>query len=366
MIQFAYFGAYSLALVVFALLVRARLRHSPWGPSLSLVCVLAYVAGMFQFAHGFYYPIVLGEHENTAAAGMWQQLAEAAPTLDAVMQSTGGLWGGGLFVLGLLAAFLFVGRWPVYDKLRAFDSSAIGLAFALAICKLGCAAVGCCYGRAGEPPFAIHNTWGLYGTDLPRIPTQLLDLVGYTAIGVGLLQLARRERAQGMLILWFVVAYGLVRIATEFLRGDHSSPTVAGFSLVQIVLAGGVAVSTLLLLLPRAWRALWRARSDETRPPADATQTRTVAFLWLTVAASVMFAPLAVFLPVFAVVFLARLRSRERSLAPPASGVLLGALWLTAYFLPSLVPFAVTAGVFVLVLPFVFERDRAHSTIGPA
>jgi prolipoprotein diacylglyceryltransferase len=353
---FVYFGAYSTALIFFAVFVASRLAGAPHARQLALACVLAYVGGMFFLAHGLYFPIVHGQLENGGAVQLWKSVDESGLSIMGMFDSAGGLWGGGLFVLAVLGATMVLVRWPVDDKLRALDVTAVGLAFALAICKLGCFAVGCCYGEPSDGVFAIHNTWGQNGTDVARLPTQLFDLIGYLAVGVVLQVLSVRQR--GKLMLWFVLGYALVRIVTEMTRGDAASPAFGGLSLVQLVLIAGAVVAIAGLAMPRAWLRVWSWRSSEPRA-VDVGPGRSW-FLVAVVAGTIVFLPLPLFLPLFGVAALVRWRTGRGTLAEPVCGTVLGLFAVTTYYVPSLLPFAISVALLLVAVPLAFERDRAR------
>ena len=354
---FVYYGAYSAALIVFAVIVVRRLAGTPHARQLALACVLAYIAGMFHLAHGLYYPIVHGELRNSGAAQLWEVVDASGWSIMAIFETSGGLWGGAFFVLALVGTTFVSVRWPLDDKLRALDACAIALAFALAICKIGCFAVGCCYGAPSDGILAIHNTWGMNATDVARLPTQLFDLAGYATVGLALAAYARRPRARGTLLLWFVVGYAAVRVLTEATRRDGTSPELAGLSLVQIILIAGALVAITFLMRPGWWLRLWSWRSSEPRA-ADVGPGRSW-FLVFAVISTMLFLPTVVFPPVFAAATVVRWRAR-RSLAEPVAGMALGLLAVTTFFIPSLVPFAVAVTVFAVAVPAAFEHDRAR------
>jgi prolipoprotein diacylglyceryltransferase len=187
-----YFATYQLALVLFVALTRRLLRGSPARNRHALVLALAYLFGMYYAAHALYFPIIQRSLTNAGAAGFWRWVEanrDAVPSTAMVWElfrGGGGLWGGPWFVLLAALGFIVVARLPLEEKQRVADALAVSLPFALALCKVGCFAVGCCHGREGHGPPYVTNTWGSPNTGCfgkSCFPTQLLDLGWYLVVG---------------------------------------------------------------------------------------------------------------------------------------------------------------------------------------
>lgn len=135
------------------------------------------------------------------------------------------------------------------------DMVSPGLAFSLAIGRLGCFLNGCCYGTS--------VAWGLVfpglGDGLTRHPTQLYELVGATLVGAWLLRVpappAGRQGRPGSIgprmpgQVWgcFLVAYAALRFAIELLRDDPRGPSPAGLSVSQWLSIAGAVLGAALL-----------------------------------------------------------------------------------------------------------------------
>jgi phosphatidylglycerol:prolipoprotein diacylglycerol transferase len=116
------------------------------------------------------------------------------------------------------------------------DAAAPPLALAHAVGRVGCWLAGCCFGRATALPIAAVG----------RHPVQLYEALGLVAIAAATWR-ARRPFAR------YVVAYALLRLATEPLRGDDRGALVAR----------GLAPSSACAALALVAAAVVRYRSRE-------------------------------------------------------------------------------------------------------
>lgn len=154
------------------------------------------------------------------------------------------------------------------EAARYLDVVAMGLGCILAVGRLGCLLVGCCYGRPGR--------WGVcYGEEhaaagfpahlvgVRLFPIQLVEslwVFGIVAVGSVLLV---RGAAPGEALAWYVVSYGLGRFCFEFARGDDARPYLLGFSEAQwtsLTLMGGVVAGEWSGVLPlHSWYVMTTA-----------------------------------------------------------------------------------------------------------
>jgi phosphatidylglycerol:prolipoprotein diacylglycerol transferase len=107
---------------------------------------------------------------------------------------------------------------------RALDAAAPGIAFGHAVGRIGCLLGGCCYGRDGHP-------------------VQLYEAGGLALIGL-LTLFTKRPFAV------YLLAYPLLRLATESLRGDDVERVLWwGYSTSQIlsVIQGALAIAVVML-----------------------------------------------------------------------------------------------------------------------
>jgi len=173
------------------------------------------------------------------------------------------LQSGGVFSGGLLLA-IAVCWWYVHREgipfLKAADVFAPGIAIGHALGRLGCFAVGCCYGRPTHVPWAVTFTNPianqLVGTPLniPLHPTQLYEVLLELLICVVLYRLATRPHRDGSILAWYLAFSGIARFGVEFLRyHDEANPLGLALTLEQWI---SVAVCVLgLVLLRRKSRA---------------------------------------------------------------------------------------------------------------
>ncbi len=150
--------------------------------------------------------------------------------LDIVMVQKGGLvyYGGFLVALGVIYGFC---RRRRLEPARVFDLGSLGLAAGHALGRIGCFLQGCCHGRAASGPFAFQYPPMGYAHDaeghvinrllaVPVYPVQLFESLGNAVLAVVLFFALRRLRP-GRTAALYMIAYGSMRFALEFLRGDH-------------------------------------------------------------------------------------------------------------------------------------------------
>jgi phosphatidylglycerol:prolipoprotein diacylglycerol transferase len=136
---------------------------------------------------------------------------------------------GGLVFLGGLLAAVAVGA--LYMRLRRLpllryaDLVAPGIALGHAIGRLGCLAVGCCYGTpAADLPWAVRfpvSEWEqIAPAGVPLHPVQLYEFGANLGIFALLLVLRPRRRFVGQIGLTYLALYGAARIVLEVFRGD--------------------------------------------------------------------------------------------------------------------------------------------------
>jgi phosphatidylglycerol:prolipoprotein diacylglycerol transferase len=184
----------------------------------------------------------------------------AAELWDAAFSLTRGFSVLGAFA-GVVGGVWLVARTRRVSFLRLLDYVSLLAPFWHVFGRLGCFMAGCCHGRACGLP------WGVSFTDpralveeplrgVPVHPTQLYEAFGDAAIFLLLwkLVLPRLEAGRlgcGTLSGLYFAAYGILRFAVEFFRGD----TVPGL----LGLTGGQLLS-LALFAAGLGLALWRHR----------------------------------------------------------------------------------------------------------
>lgn len=141
---------------------------------------------------------------------------------------------------GLMGAYLAVElmKLALGIRVKTGDSYALPLALALAVGRWGCFFHGCCFGSPTDLP------WGVAFHDgIPRHPTQLYEVAFHlTMAGVlGLLMYFGLLRLQ--LLKLYLIAYGVYRFLTEFIRPEPLwALGLTFYQWVCLVLIVGLAV----------------------------------------------------------------------------------------------------------------------------
>jgi len=160
-----------------------------------------------------------------------------------------------------------------FPLLAYLDVAAIGLGVFLAFGRLGCASVGCCYGKPAARGFVYglaHAEAGfpaaLCGVRL--LPVQWIESALVAALTTISASLVWRHAQPGTALTVYVAGYALLRFSLEFFRGDDGRGYVAGFSVAQWTSAAfgvGLAAPAPVLapVLPLAMLAIAAYRRRE-------------------------------------------------------------------------------------------------------
>lgn len=150
------------------------------------------------------------------------------------------LWEGLYASLGVTWAIARAADVPVAPYL---DLAAVGLAALMIWGRIGCTMCGCCHGAPARIGILYPRECGVAER---RLPVQLIECAGWsviTAIAATLALVAPPGRA----VAWVLVAYGVLRLGLEPLRGDRRA-RVAGVTeaaaLSVIGIAIGIAIVT--------------------------------------------------------------------------------------------------------------------------
>lgn len=145
----------------------------------------------------------------------------------------------GVLLFGVIAAVVTIALYTRRHGLSfwgVLDSMAPSLALGQAIGRLGCFAVGCCYGqrapglpwgvRFTDPAAAALSGTPLYAPDDPLgalnvlHPTQLYQAGADFLVFLFLLYISRRKVFTGRTALLFIGLYSVARFVVELFRGD--------------------------------------------------------------------------------------------------------------------------------------------------
>jgi hypothetical protein len=148
--------------------------------------------------------------------------------------------------------------------LRYLDTVLLGLGTVLGFGRLGCLMAGCCHGKPagwGVCYRERHVAWG-FPPELAFVrlfPVQLLEaglVLGLVAVGA---VLVLSDAAAGTAAGMYVVGYGVIRFALEYLRGDSVRAYWRGFSHVQWTLLAITGATVALEAAGALPFALWHA-----------------------------------------------------------------------------------------------------------
>jgi phosphatidylglycerol:prolipoprotein diacylglycerol transferase len=149
----------------------------------------------------------------------------------------GGLVFYGGFFLAMLCIILYC-RKNKFDVWRALDIVAPALTLGHMFGRIGCFLNGCCFGKPTQcllgvayPPGSLPDH--MYG-GLPLHPVQLYEAAANLILFGVMFYLARNTR-RGITTASYLIAYGVLRFADEFFRGDHADAIGGYFTRAQTI-----------------------------------------------------------------------------------------------------------------------------------
>lgn len=156
------------------------------------------------------------------------------------------LWHGGLsFHGGLLGGFLatyWFCRRKKLSLLKLADVILIPLSFALFLGRIANFLNGELYGRITSVPWAVKFP----NVDGFRHPSQLYEAAKNLVIGFSLLAIQKKNLRDGMLFALFLILYGVMRFAIEFLREPEI--VLVGLTMGQILSMLTTLVGIIIIL----------------------------------------------------------------------------------------------------------------------
>ena len=148
---------------------------------------------------------------------------------------------GKTVVAGLIGAYLAVEGTKLLlgVRVKTGDTFALPLALAMAVGRWGCFCNPCCFGTETTLPWAV--TFHLPdGSVLPcRHPTQVYESLFHFTMALVLLELMRRDLLRGHRLQLYLIAYGVYRFLTEYIRPEPTG--WLGLTFYQWVAMVGVA-----------------------------------------------------------------------------------------------------------------------------
>jgi phosphatidylglycerol:prolipoprotein diacylglycerol transferase len=223
--RFAYAAFMLLALGVFLLARRLlpkppALAALPWSQRVGLA-----LAAFVGAALGAKLPFALGAPSGPFTGDAW--LAD-----------------GKTVTTGLIGAYLAVELTKLYFGIhvKTGDTFALPLALAMAVGRWGCFCNGCCYGTETTLSWAVSFRMP-DGRILPCHPTQIYESLFHFSMAIILLELMRHDLLRGHRLQLYLIAYGIYRFLTEYVRPEPTG--WMGLTFYQgaaLVLAGGLTV----------------------------------------------------------------------------------------------------------------------------
>lgn len=128
---------------------------------------------------------------------------------------------GKTVVAGLIGAYLAVefAKWRMDIHVKTGDTFALPLALALAVGRWGCFCNGCCYGVETTLPWGVTFLM----PDGPMVkchPTQIYESLFHFTMAIVLLQLTLWHLVPSHRLQVYLIAYGVYRFLTEFIRPE--------------------------------------------------------------------------------------------------------------------------------------------------
>jgi phosphatidylglycerol:prolipoprotein diacylglycerol transferase len=154
-------------------------------------------------------------------------------------------------------------KWLQLSYLEMADAAAPSVSLAHGIGRIGCFLYGCCYGiesphglcfAPGSAPFKDQVATGrLYETaahSLPVIPTQLIESAYELLLTAVLVVLIKRRPRRGSVGLFYLAAYGPLRVVVEMFRADPGRGEILGLTTSTFIGLTTTAIALALLLVP--------------------------------------------------------------------------------------------------------------------
>ncbi|MCD6578738.1 prolipoprotein diacylglyceryl transferase [bacterium] len=159
---------------------------------------------------------------------------------------------GFVFLGGFIGGAAYIVIYALVKKIHLGelgDIYAPALAIGHAIGRQGCLLNGCCYGIECSPhAFFATKFNNLLGYHLP---TQLFESIAELFIFLILINIFRKRRFRGQVMVSYVILYSIWRFFIEFIRGDYSPDQVyiLHFTFSQVIILIFLPIMILLYLI---------------------------------------------------------------------------------------------------------------------
>jgi phosphatidylglycerol---prolipoprotein diacylglyceryl transferase len=215
----------------------------------------------FSFFVDFYLALALGAFVGGRVLHVLTVPAEylADPLRVLVLDGTGFVFFGSL--LAIVGSWILLARRYHTRFATMCDLAATWMALGHGFGRLGCWYAGCCWGAPTDAPWGVsfgpesmvvlHQGAAMHGDHtVPLQPVQLVEAIGLFAIAAALAILRVRR---GIEPPWrqasrYAIAYGVLRLFTEMLRGDASRGFLLRIELPPLAALLGVPAAQPLLL----------------------------------------------------------------------------------------------------------------------
>lgn len=145
--------------------------------------------------------------------------------------------GGFVFYGGILGALAGIYLYAKQYHLRTgmiLEILVPSVPLAHALGRVGCFCAGCCYGLPMEPPWGVYFIHSLSAPgDISFFPVQLLEAGCNLAIFIFLFVKYKDKKTKGEASCFYLLSYGILRFALEFLRADAERGFLFGLSTSQ-------------------------------------------------------------------------------------------------------------------------------------
>ena len=153
----------------------------------------------------------------------------------------------GGFIAATITAIVYARRQHL-PLAKLLDVLAPSLALGHAFGRLGCFFNGCCFGKPCNRPWAVTFPYPHQMAGIPVHPVQLYETAGNLVIFAGLSWYFRRRRFPGEIVWLYVLSYGTLRFALEFLRGDYPDRYFGVFSASHLIAVAMMIAGTIALV----------------------------------------------------------------------------------------------------------------------
>ncbi|MCK4904980.1 prolipoprotein diacylglyceryl transferase [bacterium] len=169
--------------------------------------------------------------------------------LDASLWRGGFIFHGGFFLS--LATVFFYTKKKKLSYIYIVDLIIPYVALGQAIGRIGCFLNGCCYGKPTNLPigkvFNLNSPAGYHYGALPLHPTQLYSSIFLFILFLLLKKTRENQKFKGKTLLVYLILYPTFRFFLDFLRGDGLEIFFYRLTLFQIICAGIVGISLVVL-----------------------------------------------------------------------------------------------------------------------